>query len=307
MSEFISQIDPCLKDHCAQAVSCDSVEKIISSRNKDLGGFEVRRLLPVSGHRKIGPWVFFDHMGPADFKSGHGINVRPHPHINLATVTYTFEGEIWHRDSLGNSCPIKPGELNLMVAGKGIVHSERTSPELLKSGQKLNGLQLWMALPERFEETEPEFLHYSKEELPVVHQNGVAIKVLIGEAFAVKSPVKQFASTLYVEARLKKGQSLQVPKAQERAIYVASGALKIAKQSIDRFNLVVLKENRDVIVEALEDTFIAIIGGEKLTARFMEWNFVSSRKGRIEEAKNDWSQGHFPKVFEDEEEFIPYP
>lgn len=158
MSEFISAADPCLQNEKVSRSKCDLVEKVIPPRVKDLGGFEVRRILPIRDQRKVGPWIFFDHMGPVEFKNGEGVNVRPHPHINLATVTYTFEGEIWHRDSLGNSEAIKPGELNLMVAGKGIVHSERTREELRKSGQRLNGLQLWMALPKSMEEIDPEFL-----------------------------------------------------------------------------------------------------------------------------------------------------
>lgn len=237
MSKFIEASDPCLQKEEAYLSNCDLVEKIIPPRSKDLGGFMVRRILPISGQRKIGPWVFFDHMGPAQFQKGEGINVRPHPHINLATVTYSFEGEIWHRDSLGNSCPIKPGELNLMVAGKGIVHSERTRLELIESGQKLDGLQLWLALPESMEEIEPEFIHYDHDSIPRVVENTVPVSVLIGEAYGVKSPVKQFAKTLYLEARLKKGQTLKIPEAEERAIYIVKGSLKIGKENVEQFHI----------------------------------------------------------------------
>ncbi|EQC45262.1 pirin family protein [Bacteriovorax sp. Seq25_V] len=283
------------------------IKKIISPRAKDLGGFEVKRILPIVGQRMVGPWIFFDHMGPATFKKGEGVNVRPHPHINLATVTYTFDGEIWHRDSLGNSEPIRPGELNLMVAGKGIVHSERTREELRVSGQKLDGLQLWMALPEDLEEIDPDFLHYGADEIPSVVESEVPVRVMIGEAYRVKSPVKQFASTLYLEARMKKGQTLILPDAQERGVYMVKGSLKIDNQVVDQYHMAILREGAKVMVEAVEDTFLAVIGGEKLTERYMEWNFVSSRKERIEQAKKQWQDGKFPKVVGDEEEYIPYP
>lgn len=307
MSKLISENDSCLEQESAKSSSCKFVEKMIAPREKDLGGFKVRRILPVAGQKKVGPWIFFDHMGPAEFNKGKGINVRPHPHINLATVTYTFEGEIWHRDSLGNSSPIKPGELNLMVAGKGIVHSERTRPELRESGQVLNGLQLWLALPEDKEEIEPDFIHYEQNSIPELVQNNVPVRVLIGEAYGVESPVKQFASTLYIEARLKKGDTLIIPKAQERAVYVVTGSLKVGIETVSRFNMAVLKRDADITVEAIEDSFIAVIGGEELAPRYMEWNFVSSRKERIEKAKRDWQEGNFPKVIDDEEEYISYP
>jgi hypothetical protein len=307
MSQLIESDDPCLKGKVTFESSCQFVRKLIKPRTKDLGGFKVRRILPTQNQKMIGPWVFFDHMGPADFKAGEGINVRPHPHINLATVTYTFEGEIWHRDSLGNSEPILPGELNLMVAGRGIVHSERTREELLKSGQKLDGLQLWLALPQDQEEIDPAFYHYAYDQIPQAEVEDIPVRLMIGEAFGLKSPVKQFASTLYFEARLKKGQKLKIPHIEERAVYVVNGKLQIGTEAVEPYHLAVLEEQAEVSIEALEDTFIAVIGGEKLNQRFMEWNFVSSRRDRIELAKRDWSDGKFPSVPGDDKEFIPYP
>jgi redox-sensitive bicupin YhaK (pirin superfamily) len=307
MSVFIEKDDPCLKKNSLVQSECLNVSKVIAPKEKDLGGFSVRRLLPVSGQRSLGPWIFFDHMGPAVFKSGEGINVRPHPHINLATVTYTFEGEIWHRDSIGNSSPIKPGDINLMVAGSGIVHSERTEPRLRESGQILDGLQLWMALPEKDEEIAPAFYHYDQSEIPKTTIDGVEVRVMIGEAFGQVSPVKQFAKTLYAEARLLKGQKLKVPKAQELGVYLVKGSVDVGSQTLSRYHLAVISDSENGTIYAHEDSSIAFIGGESIGKRYMDWNFVSSNKERIEKAKEDWKANKFSKVIEDEEEFIPYP
>jgi len=286
---------------------CDSVERIIKPREKDLGGFSVRRVLPVAGRRMVGPWIFFDHMGPAIFPAGEGINVRPHPHINLATVTYLFEGEILHRDSLGSLQPIRPGDINLMVAGKGIVHSERERPEIAAVEHRLHGLQLWLALPEDEEEVEPAFYHYPGKELPKVEIDGVTVRVLMGAAYGVSSPVKTFARTLYFEADLAAGQSLAVPAEEERAVYLASGKVQINGADINAHEMAVLEPGREVRVMALENSRLALIGGEKMGERYIEWNFVSSRKERIDQAKQMWRDAEFPKVPGDEEEFIPLP
>ncbi|MDF1764326.1 MAG: pirin family protein, partial [Oleibacter sp.] len=176
------------------------IKMLIQPKQKDLGGFSVRRSLPTKGCRSIGPWVFFDHMGPAEFKAGEGINVRPHPHINLATVTYLFEGEIFHRDSLGNQQAIVPGDINLMVAGRGIVHSERERPEVTAQPHRLHGLQLWLALPEAYEEIEPAFYHYPSKDIPALTIDGVKVRIMMGQAWGVTAPVKTFADTLYIEA-----------------------------------------------------------------------------------------------------------
>lgn len=307
MSNLIDKKTDCLNEQESQTVDCREVEMIIPSRTKDLGGFEVRRVMPYAKKRMIGPWIFFDHMGPADFAPGQGINVRPHPHVNLATVTYTFEGEIWHRDSVGTSGAVLPGEINLMVAGRGIVHSERTPPKLLETGQRLHGLQLWLALPKEHEEIEPAFYHYSREEIPGLDVGNVPVRILIGEAYGLKSPVKTFASTLYIEARLRKGDELELPAAQERALYIPKGELEVGGQVIEEHKMAVISEKKTVKVKALKETFLALIGGEKMDQRYIFWNFVSSRQERIEQAKRDWKEQKFPKVPGDEKEFIPLP
>jgi redox-sensitive bicupin YhaK (pirin superfamily) len=292
---------------CTEDPGCGAILKVIRPREKDLGGFSVRRLLPVAGQQMVGPWIFFDHMGPAFFPAGSGINVRPHPHINLATVTYLFEGEILHRDSLGSLQPIVPGDINLMVAGKGIVHSERERPEVTAVDHQLHGLQLWLVLPEADEETEPAFYHYPGAQIPTVSVNGVSVRVIMGSAYGQTSPVKQFAQTLYIEAHLKAGQCLALPQAPERALYVASGQIQLRDDQIDQYELAVLDANTIVTIHAKTDSRIALIGGEVMTKRFIEWNFVSSQRERIEQAKADWQQGKFPTVPGDETEFIPLP
>ena len=292
---------------CTEEPGCGAILKVIRPREKDLGGFSVRRLLPVAGQQMVGPWIFFDHMGPAFFPAGSGINVRPHPHINLATVTYLFEGEILHRDSLGSLQPIVPGDINLMVAGKGIVHSERERPEVTAVDHQLHGLQLWLVLPEADEETEPAFYHYPGAQIPTVSVNGVSVRVIMGSAYGQTSPVKQFAQTLYIEAHLKAGQCLALPQAPERALYVASGQIQLRDDQIDQYEMAVLDANTIVNNHAKTDSRVALIGGEAMAKRFIEWNFVSSKRERIEQAKADWQQGKFPTVPGDETEFIPLP
>lgn len=292
---------------CALTEACGAITRLIQPRIRDLEGFSVRRVLPVVGQKMIGPWIFFDHMGPAHFPAGQGINVRPHPHIGLATVTYLFEGEILHRDSLGSLQPIRPGDINLMVAGRGIVHSERERPDVTAVDHTLHGLQLWLALPEDSEETEPAFYHYPDAMIPAVTINNVRVRVLMGSAFGATSPVKVFADTLYLEAWLKPGQTLTLPDAPERGLYVARGKLIAGGTEIPEFALAVLSPEDSVTVKALEETRIALIGGEPLGKRFIEWNFVSSDKQRIEQAKRDWQNREFPLVPGDEDEFAPLP
>lgn len=292
---------------CTEDPGCGAMLKVIRPREKDLGGFSVRRLLPVAGQQMVGPWIFFDHMGPAFFPAGTGINVRPHPHINLATVTYLFEGEILHRDSLGSLQPIVPGDINLMVAGRGIVHSERERAEVTAVDHQLHGLQLWLVLPEADEETAPAFYHYPGAQIPAVSVEGVPVRVIMGSAYGQTSPVKQFADTLYIEAHLKAGQSLVLPQAPERALYVASGQLQLRDNQLDQYEMAVLDANSVVTIHASKDSRIALIGGEQMAPRFIEWNFVSSKRERIEQAKADWQQGKFPTVPGDETEFIPLP
>ena len=292
---------------CKVVEGCGAIERIIQPRDKDLGGFSVRRVLPTVGRKQVGPWVFFDHMGPAELPAGSGISVRPHPHVNLATVTYLFEGEMLHRDSLGSEQVIRPGDLNLMVAGRGIVHSERQRPEVTAHPQRIHGLQLWLALPEAMEECEPAFLHYPSEALPRTTVEGVALRVMMGAAYGLRSPVRTDAETLYVEADLQPGQRLRLPDAEERAVYVASGRLQARDNTLPAHAMAVFETQAGIEVEAIEASRIAIVGGERLGPRFMEWNFVSSRRERIEQAKADWKAGRFPKVPGDEAEFIPLP
>ena len=303
----MSQEGEVIAQDCAFTDGCDAVELLIQPRDKDLGGFSVRRVLPTAKRKMVGPWIFFDHMGPADFPAGSGINVRPHPHINLATVTYLFEGEILHRDSLGSLQAIRPGDINLMVAGRGIVHSERERPEVNAVDHRLHGLQLWLALPEADEEIEPDFIHYPSDTIPALSVDGVPLRVMMGSAYGVTSPVKTFADTLYIEADLKAGQSLVLPNAPERALYAAHGSVQIGATALDEHAMAVLKASDGVTVKASTNARIALIGGEALGPRFIEWNFVSSRKERIEAAKADWRGGRFPKVPGDEDEFIPLP
>jgi len=272
-----------------------SVKAILKPRSKNIGDFSVRRALPFVQQRSIGPWVFFDHFGPVSFKPGEGINVPPHPHINLATVTYLFEGEIFHRDSLGNALPIHPGAVNLMVAGLGITHSERTREELRETGYNLHGLQLWMALPEEFEEVDPAFYHTPASDIPETKINVANIRVVMGEAYGLVSPVKTYSPTLYVEIDIADGTSIDLPKADERGVYVVKGEGQIDGATAPVNAMTVLTEGAQVLT-AVGDTRLAIIGGTSLGHRFLDWNFVSSRKERLEEAKSDWKAGRFAKV-----------
>lgn len=283
-----------------------SILKSISPHEKDLGGFSVRRSVPQVGIKSIGPWVFFDHFGPAEFPPGEGINVRPHPHINLATVSYLFEGEIYHRDSLGSDIIIHPGAINLMVAGRGITHSERTRDDLKAKGYKLHGLQLWHALPDKDEEMAPAFYHTSAKEIPETQIGDVKIRVLMGQAFGLKSPVKTFSPILYAEADMPAGSELDVPEADEIGIYVVQGEAQIDGEDSPHFTMSVVDPAASKIT-AKTEVRLAIIGGSPLGKRYIDWNFVSSRKDRIEQAKQDWAAGHFDKIPGDSEEFIPLP
>ncbi|MEP4888922.1 MAG: pirin family protein [Aliiglaciecola sp.] len=292
---------------CKLVSGCGAIVQLIHPKEKDLGGFSVRRTLPNQQVKSIGPFIFFDHMGPASFSPGQGIDVRPHPHINIATVTYLFDGEILHRDSIGSEQRIRPGDLNLMVTGSGMVHSERESADVKNRPHSVHGLQLWLALPEKDEETAPSFHHYSANTLPQLEINGVAIRVMIGSAYGVTSPVKTFSPTLYVEAQIKAGQSLELPNAGQRGLYVVSGDVKLKDTPVTQHTMVVLDSAENVVVEATQDSQIALIGGENLGERYVDWNFVSSKKERIELAKQQWIDKKFPNIPNDSIEFIPYP
>jgi hypothetical protein len=271
----------------------------IEPRRIQFEGFPVARLLPKISLNGVGPWLFFDHMGPHDFEAGQGLDVPPHPHINLATVTYLFEGEILHKDSIGNVQSITPGAINLMVAGAGIAHSERGPDALRQQSHSVHGLQLWHGLPEEHEEVPASFHHYPVEDLPATTLNGVHIRLLIGEAFGQKSPVRTFTQTLYAEYHLTAGQSAAVPKdVEELAVYAVDSKMKVDDEILAPRRLALLTEGNHQIY-AEDDTRAVFIGGKSLGKRYMWWNFVSSRKERIQKAIDHWKQGRFGAVYGD--------
>jgi redox-sensitive bicupin YhaK (pirin superfamily) len=287
----------------------DSVDMLITPRTRDLGeGFTVRRVLPYARRRHVGPFVFFDHMGPVQFAPGQGLDVRPHPHIGLATVTYLFEGEIMHRDSLGVVQPIRPGDVNWMVAGKGIAHSERTRPELRQSGAPLHGIQSWFALPLAHEETEPTFHHHPASSLPEIEEPGVRLRLIAGSAFGATSPAQTFAPMFYLDAQMSDGAMLPLPDGyEERAVYVAIGEILLDGTVYGEGTMLVLKPQSRPEITARGPARLMLLGGAPLDGeRNLWWNFVSSSKERIEKAKADWRSGNWPKV-PGETEFIPLP
>lgn len=284
-----------------------AIELMITPGVRDLGEFTVRRSLPDRRRQRVGPFIFFDHMGPADFPPGSGVNVRAHPHIGIATVTYLFEGEILHRDSLGYVQAIRPGAVNWMTAGRGIVHSEKVSGEILASGQRLHGLQIWVALPLQHEETEPEFHHYPAGEIPSVDVAGVEARVVIGSAYGVTSPVRTLSETLYVAVDLESGESIEIPEAQELGIYVVEGNVAVGDQFVESGSLAVLQSGARGAVRAESTSKIMFFGGDSLEGeRTIWWNFVSSSRERLEQAKRRWKEGRFDPV-PGETDFIPLP
>lgn len=287
----------------------EAVDLIITPRSRDLGeGFMVRRILPYAKRRHVGPFVFFDHMGPVEFAPGHGLDVRPHPHIGLATVTYLFEGEIMHRDSLGVVQPIRPGDVNWMVAGRGIVHSERTRDDLRRSGTALHGIQSWLALPQSQEETAPDFKHHPAASLPEVELPGARMRLIAGKAFGAASPVQTFAPMFYLDAVLDDEAVLPLPEDyEERALYVAIGMVVLDGERYEAGSMLVLKPGSRPRITAQGPARLMLLGGAPLDGeRHLWWNFVSSSKERIEQAKADWRAGRFAMVPGDPE-FIPLP
>ncbi len=282
---------------------------IIAPRQREIDGFAVVRVLPSKEKKLVGPFIFLDHIGPAEISVGRGIDVRPHPHINLATVTYLFEGEFLHRDTLGHEQVIQPGAINWMTAGRGIAHSERTPPALRKTGSRIHGLQIWVALPTEHEEIEPDFHHHPADTLPSFEDAGVKVRVLAGEAYGRRSPVRALSSLFYVEAKLGAGASITVPvEPRERAVYVVEGSIACAGERLDARHMIVLAAGSEAIVRAEQPSHVVMIGGEPLDGpRHIWWNFVWSSEERIEQAKRDWREGRFGKVYGDETEFIPLP
>ena len=289
---------------CSEGVSHISLR--IEPREKDLGEFSVRRVLPAARQRMVGPFVFFDHMGPAEFPPGKGIDVRPHPHIGIATITYLFQGEILHRDSLGVVQPIHPGAINLMTAGRGIVHSERPGDDLDQLSQ-LNGIQSWIALPKDLQEIAPAFDHYPAAALPEDERDGLRIRLIMGELEGMKSPVKTYSRTLYADLLVHAGakRRLDVTEA-ELAVYVAEGELSIDGEPVPAGVMVVLKSTDAIEITAAVGSRALLIGGDALGERHMYWNFVSDSLERIEQAKDAWRSGAFDRV-PDDDEFIPLP
>jgi hypothetical protein len=285
-----------------------AVQHLLRSHPRDIGGFAVRRVLPAVPKQMVGPFIFFDHMGPARLPPGEGLDVRPHPHIGLATVTYLFEGEILHRDSLGSVQPIRPGDVNWMTAGRGIAHSERTPPGLRAAGPGVHGIQTWVALPRAAEEAEPSFFHHPKATLPVLEPPGATVRVIAGRAFGVRSPVEVFTDTLYAAAGLEPGASLALPpEHEERGVYVVEGAVTIGETAVEAGQLAVLGEGVEVEVRAPFSATLMLLGGARMDGpRFIWWNFVSSSKARIERAKDDWREDRFGQV-PGETERIPLP
>jgi redox-sensitive bicupin YhaK (pirin superfamily) len=285
-----------------------AIAHVVESRLRDLGGFEVRRILPFGGGRMVGPFIFLDHMGPVTFTAGQGIDVRPHPHVCLATVTYLFDGEIEHRDSLGVVQTIRPGDVNWMTAGSGIVHSERTGAALRASGHSLHGLQSWVALPQEDEETAPAFHHFSSQQLPARDGAGLRLRLIAGEAFGLRSPVQVFSEMFYVDANCDAGATLELPlEHAERAAYVVEGTIEVEGRAFAQGTLLVFIEGESVKLRAKSRSRIALLGGAPLEGRrHIWWNFVASSPERIERAKHEWVDGKFPPVPGDPE-FIPLP
>ncbi|HEX4339455.1 MAG TPA: pirin family protein [Polyangiaceae bacterium] len=286
-----------------------SIDMVIRARGRDLGGFTVRRSLPSPRRRLVGPFVFFDHLGPVRFEAGRGMDVRPHPHIGLATVTYLFEGEIFHRDTLGSAQSIRPGDVNWMTAGRGIAHSERTAPEYRSASHEYHGIQAWVALPRAHEETAPSFVHHPKATLPLIELAGVELRLIAGVAYGARSPVETFWPTLYADAKLDAGATLELPDGiEERAVYVATGRITSAGDVFEPGDMVVFCKDASVSVKAVEPTRLLVLGGAAMDGeRFIDWNFVSSSEARIERARDDWRAQRFGKVPGDDKEFIPLP
>ena len=284
------------------------VDQVIVPRARDIGSFEVRRALPARGRQMVGPFIFFDQMGPAELLTGEGMDVRPHPHIGLATITWLLDGEIRHRDSLGSDQLIRPGEVNWMIAGRGIAHSERTPDDLRPVSKTLTGLQSWVALPKDREEVAPSFDHHGADALPLIEDRGLKLVLIAGTGWGVRSPVTVFSEMVYADASLSAGAVLPVPaEHEERALYLMSGKIEIAGDRFEAGSLLVLHPGDSTAIRALADSRLLVLGGAAMDGpRHIWWNFVSSSKERIDQAKADWRAGRFDAVPGDDE-FIPLP
>jgi len=303
---FFPGNDPAAGD----AFACDAIENLIVPRASDIGGFSVRRALPTRDRRLVGPFIFFDRMGPAILKAGEALDVKPHPHIGLSTVTYLFDGEIKHRDSLGTEVVVRPGDINLMTAGRGIVHSERTPENLRGHPLSMSGLQTWLALPDDKEEIAPDFSHTEREAMPLIDIAGATGRVVIGDFAGLRSPVKTFTDTLYADLSLTPGAKFPFPADhEERAIYILSGSLEVAGDVFAADQLLAFRAGDDITLKGgVDGCHVMLFGGAALNSRrYIWWNFVSSSKERIEQAKEEWRTGRFDIVPGDEDEFVPLP
>jgi redox-sensitive bicupin YhaK (pirin superfamily) len=287
----------------------DLIDRIITPTTHDLGGFKVHRTLPSKPHQMVGPFIFFDQMGPAHLDIGKGIDVRPHPHINLATVTYLFAGAIDHRDSIGTFARIEPGAVNLMTAGHGIAHSERSPGDERAHGPDLSGIQTWIAMPEDKEEIDPAFEHVAKADLPIVDGQGATARIIMGDLWGKAAPTTTYAQTIYADILLEPGASVPIDvSADERAVYLALGEAEIDGMPMAINTLYVLKPGVAMTLRSGTGSRVMLCGGEAFTTeRHVWWNFVSSRRDRIDQAKQDWKAGRFAKVVGDDKEFIPIP
>jgi redox-sensitive bicupin YhaK (pirin superfamily) len=298
-------IQPCEQPVCQTLQG--SVETVIEPRARDLGGFEVRRVLPSASRRMVGPFIFFDEMGPAAFAPGTAMDVRPHPHIGLATLTWLFDGEILHRDSLGCVQPIRPGAVNWMTAGRGIVHSERTPPELRDSGFALHGIQSWIALPEADAETDPAFDHHPAGSLPVIERPDARLTLIAGDAFGQQSPVATFSSMFYLHAEADAGARIDLPEEyEERAVYVVTGDVDVDGSAYGPHRMLVFAAGARPVIRARSRACLMLLGGAPVGPRHIWWNFVSGSRARIEQAKADWREGRCAAV-PGETDFIPLP
>ena len=285
------------------------IDLVITQRRRDLGGFEVGRVLPFAQARMVGPFVFFDHMGPIQFPPGipRDVDVRPHPHIGLSTITYLFEGEIMHRDSVGSEQPIRPGEVNWMTAGRGITHSERFE-RARREGGTVHGIQAWVALPEGDEEGEPSFSHYDFKDLPSFEEDGVTGRLIAGEALGLRAAVRTHSPLFYLHWELAPGARAAIPADYpERAVYVVRGSIEAAGERFDEGQMLVLTPGMGAEIEAVGPAVVMALGGEPIGPRFIDWNFVSSSKERIDQAKADWRAGRMKLPDLDDEDFIPLP
>jgi redox-sensitive bicupin YhaK (pirin superfamily) len=285
------------------------IEHVIEARRKDLGGFEVGRVLPYARQHMVGPFIFCDHMGPVDFPAGiaRQVDVRPHPHIGLATVTYLFAGEIMHRDSVGSEQSVRPGEVNWMTAGRGITHSERFERARAQGGP-LHGLQTWVALPAELEETEPAFVHHGPDDLPTYEGGGMWARLVAGEAFGARAKVQTLSPLFYVHWQLQAGARAEVPRDYtERAAFLVSGRVEVDGAVFEPGRMLVFQKGSAPIVKAETNATVVLLGGEPVGARFIEWNFVSSSRERIQQAKADWRAGRMKLPDHDNQEFIPLP